>query len=92
VIWCCAELPAILPHDLSMGGSGFILTCPEPAGPALAGPDKRTAGARKGNRRRLALAAQTETFDQRGITRFVLALEIVEQTATLRDQGEKATT
>jgi len=41
----CAERPAILPHDLSTGGSGMIANhCHEPAGRLWAYPDKRTAG------------------------------------------------
>lgn len=64
----------------------------EPAGPALAGPDMRKPPEPVREPAAVALAAQAELLDQRVVARFVLALEIVEQTTALRHQGEKATT
>src|SRR5687767_9200393 len=99
------KCPAILPHDLSMGGSGChhgqdgtssSTTLRKWSGPCCV--DRSNEPVRKCNRRASrgnppikSLAAQAELFDQRRIAAFVLALEVIKETAALRNECQKTT-
>lgn len=72
--------PAILPHDLSVSD------------PRLCADLVLKAGLPFRKDPLAELATQSELLDQRLVATFVLALQIVEKAAALRDELEKTTT
>lgn len=82
----CGELPAILPHDPVLGVCLPDLSLSPEARRGRQGGRFAATAAGSNGRRRNNSAAYSELADQRLVARVVLGIQIVQETAALRDE------